>query len=101
GQSQAIAHSDLGRERGEAVIVDTNVMLGHWPFRRHGYEETAKLVAKLKAHQVTEAWASSFDGLLHKDIAGVNARLADECRERGEKILVPFGSINPKLPDWE
>ena len=60
-------------------MIDTNVYLGHWPFRRHGFEETTKLAAKLRAAGITEAWAGSFEGLLHKDMAGVNARLAAEC----------------------
>jgi predicted TIM-barrel fold metal-dependent hydrolase len=83
------------------VIVDTNVNLSRWPFRRLAGDETPDLVARLRKRNVAQAWAGSLDGILHKDIGGVNARLAADCRTYGNDFLVPFGSINPKLPGWQ
>ena len=82
-------------------MIDTNIYLSHWPGRRLPLDETPALVEKLADLGVTQAWAGSFDGLLHKDIAAVNQRLADECVVRGDGMLIPFGSVNPTLPDWQ
>ena len=83
------------------MIVDTNAYLGRWPFRHPPFEETPKLLGKLRSVGVTEAWVGTFDGLLHKDLSAANARLAEACRAHGGGALVAFGSVNPKLPDWE
>jgi uncharacterized protein len=83
------------------MIIDANINLSRWPFRRLAGDETPDLVARLRKRNVSQAWAGSFDGILHKDIGGVNARLAAECNTHGKGFLVPFGSINPKLPGWQ
>ena len=83
------------------MIVDVNVSLSRWPFRRIRGDETEELLGLLRRRGVDQAWAGSFDALFHKDVAGVNARLARECRERGGGLLLPFGTVNPKMPDWE
>jgi predicted TIM-barrel fold metal-dependent hydrolase len=72
-----------------------------WPFRKLKYAGAKALVAKLRKHRITQAWAGSNKGLLHKNPNGVNARLAEECQANGDKMLVPFGTVNPALPDWE
>jgi hypothetical protein len=82
-------------------IVDVNVYLSRWPFRRLPGDEPSELVSRLRDRDVVEAWAGSFDALLHRDTAAVNARLVEDCRKHTGVRLVPFGTINPKLPDWE
>jgi predicted TIM-barrel fold metal-dependent hydrolase len=82
-------------------VIDTNVNLFRWPFRRVVGDDPEGLVSRLEKRGVTQAWAGSFEGLLCRDVEGVNARLAVACREHGANFLIPFGCINPKLPDWE
>jgi predicted TIM-barrel fold metal-dependent hydrolase len=64
-------------------------------------DDAKALVAKLHSEGVREAWAGTFDGMLHKDLGAANARLARECNQHGRGMLVPFGTVNPQLPDWE
>ncbi len=81
-------------------MIDVNVSLSRWPFRRLPDDETPRLVSRLKSAGVTHAFAGSFDALLHKDVAAVNSRLFDECNTHGDGLLLPFGCVNPMLPDW-
>jgi uncharacterized protein len=89
------------KRSGEPVLIDTNIHLFPYPFRELKYGNTDDLLAKLKQHSVTEAWAGSFYALFHKNIDHINASLAKECRIKGEGILLPFGTVNPVFPDWE
>lgn len=82
------------------MIVDVSVSLSRWPLRRLPCDEIARLVEKLRACGVTEAWAGSLDGVFHKDVGGVNARLVRQCGKCSPGLLRPFGSVNPMLPDW-
>lgn len=90
-----------GAQQPAPAIVDTNVYLSRWPFRRIPRESPAELAALLRRHGVVQAWAGSFEAVLHRDLGSSNERLAADCREHGRGLLVPFGCVNPKLPDWD
>lgn len=86
---------------GSGGLIDTNVNLFHWPMRRLPFDEPPALYKKLRSNGVTQAWAGSFEGLLHRDMAGVNARLARVCRESAKGFWVPFGCVNPASAGWQ
>lgn len=91
--------ASAGQPEGEWQIIDSNVNLFRWPNRRLPLDETEKLVARFSSLNVVQAWVSSLEGLLHRDIVGVNQRLADDCR-KSERLL-PIGCLNLTLPGWE
>ena len=83
------------------MIIDVNVSLSRWPNRRLPLDETSKLATAFKQNGVSQAWAGTFDGLLHNDLAAANTWLADQCRSVDEQLLLPMGAINLSLPAWE
>ena len=83
----------------ELRIIDTNVSLFQWPFRRLPLDDVASLEKKLRSLGITEAWSGSFEGIFHRDLGEANARLVKKCRDY--PLFVPIGSINPSLPGWE
>jgi len=82
-------------------LIDSNVYLSRWPYRRLSNDEPSRLARLLKRNGVSRAWTGSFDALLHRDMSAVNARLAEECSAEGTGLFVPFGAVNPMLPGWE
>ena len=59
------------------------------------------LVERLRRAGVTRAWVGSLEGVFQRDVEGVNLRLAEACRTADAERLIPFGTVNITLPDWE
>lgn len=97
------AYASVFQEQSQDTpfITDTNINLFEWPFRNLKYSRTESLLTKLREHRINRACAGSYEALFHKDLDGVNRRLFDECRNRGEGVLIPFGTINIGWPGWE
>lgn len=82
-------------------MIDTNVSLGPWPFRKLPVDTAGALAERLRRAGTTQAWVGSLEGPFHRDVEGVNARLAEACRNADAARLLPFGTVNVALPDWE
>ncbi|MDF1858988.1 MAG: hypothetical protein P1U87_02170 [Verrucomicrobiales bacterium] len=81
-----------------AGFVDSNVYLGEWPFRKLPHSGARELEPKLKSLGITEARTGSFEALFHRDLDAANATLSEQCQDT---IFLPYGAINPTLPNWE
>ena len=82
-------------------MIDVNASIGAWPFRELPCADINVLLPKLGHHGIESVWLGNLEGLFHKDIAGVNARLADQCATVKGVEALAFGSVNPVLPHWE
>ena len=99
--SSLIAHQQSTPSPPLPAIIDCNVHLFDWPFRKLKYARTEALAAKLRKHRITKAWAGNFEAVLHTQFDAANRRLAEECRSKGDGMFVPIGSVDPGGPDWE
>jgi predicted TIM-barrel fold metal-dependent hydrolase len=104
-RSAAIAASgavaQVGAMEPTEEIIDCNVSVGPWPFRHVPGDDAASLAARLKKRRVTQAWAGSFEGIFHRDIATANRNLHATCAKVEGSLLLPAGAINPTLPGWK
>lgn len=94
GDKAGGADANVVRSEPQAII-DCNVAIGRWLFREL---RPAALIGKLQANNVAKAWVGSFEALFQRDLAQVNALLAEKCTEF--PVLRAVGSVHPKLPSW-
>ena len=96
--SATLAASSLGAVEA-ARLTDCHAYLGSHPFRRLEGEDARAFAEKLRRRGVTEAWVSSFEGLLRRDVADVNRLTLQRCKS--DAIFRPCGTLNLTLPDWQ
>ncbi len=94
-QTAALAASPLIAAETAAGLIDCNIHLGAHPVRALPEIDDDFL----NKRGIAEAWAGSFEALLHRDMSAMNARLVKHCA--ASRLLRAVGSVNPKLPAWE
>ncbi len=95
GHTAAFAAAPLVADEKQTRVIDCNLHLGRHPNRDLPQIDSAFL----SKHNIDQAWAGSFEALLHRDIAAVNQRLAVACKHQPR--LRPAGSIHLLLPAWK
>lgn len=85
----------------EETMIDVNCNIGAWPFRHLRLSSVQQLRDTMQTLGFTQLWVGHLDSLMHRDIHTVNERLAETTRAEHDEFFLPFGAVNPLLPDWE
>ena len=82
-------------------LIDTLVILGHWPFRKVGLDFNY-LEEKMKENKIEKAIIINVNGAFYRDVHDSNIELFQAVKKSilGDK-LIPFGTINPLFPGWK
>lgn len=81
------------------MIIDVNVFLGSYPFRRVPGTSSAAVLAAMDRIGVGEAWVSHLPSLFWKDPSEGNAWLYEETARQPRFRPVP--AVQPELAHWE
>ncbi|MDD5687816.1 MAG: amidohydrolase family protein [Elusimicrobia bacterium] len=82
------------------MIIDTEVYLGHWPFRKLKYNTAKKMVGLMEKKNIDKAIVSSLHSVFYRNSHTGNIELLEEIAKYKNK-LIPFACINPAYPGWE
>ena len=63
------------------TIIDCNANLGSWPFRRTSYNTPEELLERIGRVEISQAWVTSLDAVVLKNVAAANAPLAEAVAE--------------------
>lgn len=81
-------------------IIDCNVFIGNWAFRRLRRNTAVDIVAMMDAFGIERACAASADAILYKDCQAGNDKLYEETRAHADRFWL-YATLNPAYPGWE
>lgn len=82
------------------MIIDVNVLLGNWPFRRLAHTDPAEIRKILQESGITKAVAGSADAVLFRNVQDGN-ELLYQAISKHRDFFIPAATINPSYAAWE
>jgi len=85
------------------MLIDANVSIGHWPFRKLQYNSCDMLLERMSRFGVDRAVVGNFNGIFYKDAEAANAELFKELQSKKKywDKFIPFGVVNPIFNGWQ
>lgn len=81
-------------------MIDTNTLIGPYPFRHIPHPEPAVLARVLQREGIDGAWVGHLPSAFHRDPSAGNAELLRALEPHRER-LQPVPAIRPDWPQWE
>jgi predicted TIM-barrel fold metal-dependent hydrolase len=81
-------------------MIDTNALIGPYPFRFVPHPDPDVLLRVLDREQLTGAWVGHLPSAFYRDVNAGNAQLYTALAPHVAK-LKPVPTIRPDWPDWE
>lgn len=82
------------------MIIDVNTYIGHWPFRKVGYDTADKVLNLMNDNDIDIACVSNLNALFYRDVMEGNIELKEQI-EPYKNRFISFAIINPAYPGWK
>jgi len=82
------------------MIIDANVLIGNWAFRKLPYTDTGRVRQILEANGINQAVAGSLDAILFRNVQDGNEILYRAISQHRD-FFTPAAAINPSYAGWE
>ncbi len=82
------------------MIIDSNVLIGNWPFRKLPYTDASQVRQVLAASGINHAVAVSTDAIFFRNVQDGNETLYKALAQHRD-FFTPAATINPSYARWE
>ena len=82
------------------MIIDSNVLFGHWAFRSLPITTIDQLIERMDSFSIDKALISSINAILYKNCRQGNEELRAQIQGFGDR-LIPAAVINPLYAGWK
>lgn len=82
------------------MIIDSNVLVGNWPFRKLPYTDASQVRQVLVTSGINHALAGSLDAILFRNVQDGNEILYKALAQHRD-FFTPAATINPSYARWE
>lgn len=82
------------------IIIDSNILLGHWPYRKLCNNTAKEIVGLMDEHKIKKGIISSLNSIFYRNSHEGNKELFTQIKNFKNRFIM-FGVINPAYVNWK